>query len=63
MKTLKVVIAKDGSYSLETSGFTGESCVNATKEIELILGGTEVKSGKKDEFYMDDFDSSVNINL
>lgn len=61
-KRLKVIIGKDGTYALETSGFTGESCVNQTKDIEVLLGGQEVDSGKTDE-YFGGFDESVNLNI
>lgn len=51
-KKVKIVIAKDGSYTMTAmEGFQGESCTAQTKNLELILGGTEVGSGKTDAYY------------
>ena len=35
---IKVTISCDGKATIETSGFTGTSCLDATREIEKALG-------------------------
>ena len=50
MKTIKITIETDGKTNIETAGFTGKSCKDATAELERALG----KSGnvkKKSEYY------------
>jgi len=41
---------KTGKITMETSGFTGAECVEATKEIELALGKVESQE-KTPEYY------------
>lgn len=54
-RTVKFRVEKDGAYSLEAmEGFSGMSCVEKTKDIELVLGGQEISSGKKDTYYDSD---------
>ena len=61
-KKIKIIIDKEGNYGLEAlEGFSGTSCVEKTKEIEVAIGGTTVDEGKKDEYYMPDNDASVNL--
>lgn len=38
MQEIKVTIAPDGTTKLETKGFAGKACKDATKEIEKALG-------------------------
>jgi len=38
MKTIEVIVARDGSSRVETSGFTGEDCRQASKFLEQALG-------------------------
>lgn len=61
---VRVVIDKTGAFSFEAlEGFTGTSCVEQTKEIEIALGGVEVEEGKTSAFYDGTDDSNVMIKL
>jgi hypothetical protein len=56
-KTVQIKIDKKGDVVLTAGeGFSGESCLEGTKDIEVILGGTEVDSGKTDSYYDPDSD-------
>ena len=39
MKTIRVII-KNGETRIETSGFVGSSCQDATRSLEAVLGKT-----------------------
>jgi len=43
-KTIEVTIGPDGKFSIETHGFRGSSCHQATKAFEEALG--EVQSSR-----------------
>lgn len=61
-KKVQIRIAKDGSFTLTAGeGFTGESCTLQTRNLELILGGSEVGSGKTDAYYDGDGEAPVSI--
>jgi hypothetical protein len=52
----KIIIHKDGSMHVETSGFTGGKCLTETKKLEQALrdigiAPTETKEEKKTEMY------------
>ena len=42
-KTIEITVSPEGVTSIKTSGFTGSSCRDATRDIERALGvaGTE----------------------
>lgn len=44
-----VTIGTDGAVKVETTGFSGEACFNATRELEAALGKRGV-SAKKPEY-------------
>lgn len=50
MKTIEVVIAADGSVSVETKGVVGAGCEALSKAIEDALGVT-VANTRKAEFH------------
>lgn len=61
-KKVQIRIAKNGEYTLTAGeGFTGESCTLQTRNLELILGGSEIGSGKTDAYYDGDSDTPVSI--
>jgi hypothetical protein len=62
-KSIQIKVDKAGGFVLEAKeGFAGTSCLEQTKTLELVLGGTESDSGKKDSYY--DGDSNpISINL
>ena len=37
-KTIQITVTPDGSVSIKTTGFTGSSCREATRELERALG-------------------------
>lgn len=53
MKEIKVHIAKDGDVKIETSGFTGQACKDATKALEKALGAVDNRE-YTDEYYAQD---------
>ena len=63
-RKIKIIIDKKGQYTLIAGeGFTGESCLEKTKNIEMALGGVEVDGGKTDSYYDGDEDPiSINID-
>lgn len=48
MKKIEVLVSPTGETSIKTTGYTGKSCQDATKELELALGTVtaDVKSGE-----------------
>ena len=42
-KTIEITVSPEGATSIKTTGFTGSSCRDATRDIERALGvaGTE----------------------
>lgn len=50
MKTIKIHIQKDGSVKIETNGFTGQACEDATKALEKALGAADNRK-HTDEYY------------
>ena len=37
-KTIQITVTPEGSVSMKTTGFTGSSCREATRELERALG-------------------------
>jgi spore coat protein U-like protein len=37
-KTIEITVTPEGTVSIKTSGFTGSSCKDATRELERALG-------------------------
>lgn len=61
-RKIQIVIDNEGNYTLEAmEGFSGASCVQGTQEIEVAIGGSTTESEKKDEYYMPDNDTSINL--
>ena len=38
IKTIEITVTPEGATSIKTSGFTGGSCKDATRELERALG-------------------------
>lgn len=51
MKTIRVLISPEGKVSVETKGFSGASCREASKFIEEALG-TRTDEKLKPEFHL-----------
>lgn len=63
MKKMVITIEEDGTADIDLQeGFFGMSCVEKSKEIELILGGTQVEQKQKPEMY-DGGDVSVDLGI
>lgn len=63
MKKMVITIEEDGTADIDLQeGFSGMSCVEKSKEIELILGGTQVEQKQKPEMY-DGGDVSVDLGI
>ena len=43
-KVIQVVVNPQGETKIETSGFSGSSCQDATRELEKALGATTEES-------------------
>jgi hypothetical protein len=50
LRTIEITIDAAGIVSIETTGFRGNACEKATKEIEEALGLQKAKK-KKPEYY------------
>lgn len=51
MKTIEITVTPDGQSKVETKGFSGAQCQQASRFIEQALG-TPVKERLKPEFYV-----------
>lgn len=51
MKTIEITVTPDGQSKVETKGFSGTQCQQASRFIEQALG-TPVKERLKPEFYV-----------
>lgn len=38
VEEIEIIIGADGKVRLQTSGFSGDSCLEATEELEALLG-------------------------
>ena len=52
-KTITLIIAPDGKTKLETNGFTGSSCREASRSLEDALGTGTVER-LKTEYFLDE---------
>lgn len=59
---IEIIVEKDGSFSVQAKeGFSGESCRNQTRQLEMVLGGEATSTTNTKDYYDDGGD--VNINL
>ena len=49
-KVIEITVSPNGSSTIETKGFTGPDCQNASRFIEQVLG-QKVSARLKPEFY------------
>jgi len=52
MKTIEIIITADGRTSIQTLGFSGPSCRDASKFIEEALG-QRIAENRTAEFYQE----------
>jgi hypothetical protein len=50
-KTIEITVSINGETKVETKGFTGNDCQNATRSLELALGVRQSES-LKGEFFV-----------
>ena len=51
LEQIDVTIGTDGRIHLQTTGFSGDACMEATKETEALLGDLVIDREMKAEFY------------
>lgn len=62
-KHVKILINEDGSTEIDLiEGFSGMSCVEKSKEIELLIGGAQIEQKQKPEYY-EGGDVSVDLGI
>lgn len=58
MKRAKIVIDEKGNYEIDlVEGFSGTSCAQKAKELQVIIGGHEEDETKKTEYFDPDGDN------
>lgn len=63
MKHAVLTINEDGTVEVDLQeGFSGMSCVEKSKEIELIIGGQQIDQKEKPEMY-EGGDVSVDLGI
>lgn len=64
MKKMDITINADGTTDIDLKeGFSGMSCVEKSKQIELIIGGTPIERKEKSEYYEpESVDIGIDIN-
>ena len=60
-KVIEITVAPNGSSTVETKGFTGPDCQNASRFIEQVLG-QKVSAQLKPEFYTSHTQTTVKNN-
>ena len=61
-RTLRFKIHQDGRVEETVEGFTGNSCIEATKNLENTLGKVTVKNKSSDSFISDQNENLNQIN-
>ena len=51
IEQIEVTIGKDGKVRLQTSGFSGDVCLEATQELEALLGNVVIQRERTAETY------------
>lgn len=60
---VEITIEKDGSYSFQAKeGFTGVSCREQTKTLEMAIGG-DISGSENTKDYYDNGGMNIDINL
>ena len=63
-EVVEIRIDSKGNFTfLAKEGFAGSSCVERTKELELVLNGTAIATQKTDDFYKPDDNDPLKINI
>lgn len=51
IEQVEVIIGTDGKIRLQTSGFSGDACLEATEDIEALLGNQVVNRERTAEAF------------
>ena len=51
IEQIEVTIGTDGKIRLQTSGFSGDACLEATEEFESLLGDQVIRRDRTAETY------------
>ena len=51
VEQIEIIIGSDGKVQLQTSGFSGNDCLEATKEIERLLGNQILNREETGDFF------------
>ena len=63
MKKATITINEDGSTEIDLKeGFSGMSCIEKSKEIELLIGGEQVEQKQKPEMF-EGGDVSIDLGI
>ena len=63
MRRMQITINADGTSDIDLQeGFSGMSCIEKSKEIEVILGGEKVEQKQKPEMFEGD-DLSIDLGI
>ena len=63
MRRMQITINADGTSDIDLQeGFSGMSCIEKSKEIEVILGGEKVEQKQKPEMFEGD-DISIDLGI
>jgi hypothetical protein len=52
MKTIEIIVKKDGTIAIEAIGFQGKSCEAATQAFEQVLGTLDDRKKKPEYFQL-----------
>lgn len=64
MKQMEITINNDGTTEIDLQeGFSGMSCVEKSKQIELIIGGSSIEQKEKPEYFEPDTDINIDLNI
>ena len=63
-EVVEIRIDEKGNFSFRAKdGFSGSSCIEKTKQLELILGGNAVSQSKTSDYYKPDDSNPLKINI
>lgn len=63
-ETVEIRINEEGGFTFQAKeGFSGTSCIERTKDLELALGGRAIDQKKTDDYYKNDEQSPLKIKL
>lgn len=51
IEEIEVTIGNDGKIQLQTSGFSGDACIESTAEIEKLLGSVVLQRERTSESF------------